>query len=996
MDSPQHTTVKSPRYISFLLGQALGVVNDNAIKMTMTAFVLSTIIREQQILYTSVIAALLPIAFLMFSPFAGYLSDRYAKNKVLLYSKVPEIFSMLFSCVALAYNSLPLLLISFFLMSSQSAFFGPAKYGILPEAFRKEDLSMANGLLNMTTNIAILMGAVLGGLLFKVFEGELMWAGVVYLCIAIAGTFFIYFAPKAQPKRPDAPLEWNVLTYLWNNFPRVSKTPHIMNTIWGITIFYALGALFMTVIPVYAKNIMGLESAASTLTLAILTVGIAIGSVLVAHLSRKRIEVGWVPYGCFALGLFSIDLALYGHTGTRTFMNFTIRSIIDIFMLGISAGFFIVPLFAQLQDKSPENEKGHYIAFSNIISFAGILAASLLAIFLSNILGMNSRNIMINIGIATIFYAIVMAITIPDQILRIIILEIVNTLYKVRAINKSNQPKRGMVVANHLSYFDPFVLGSTFEKMLSYLMFRSFYEMPGTTWIWKKLNCIPVSGGDSPEKKKESLDIAHKFIANDGVVCIFPEGKLWRTGNLLPFKGGFQKIVAGVDCQVVPVYLDGLWGSQFSYERSRFFFKKPIKFSDSVNVIFGKPLPSTVDAFTARSKVMELSAEAYRHRLKDPQPLHIQFIHVAKDHWKKTFLITEQATLTFGDVLTQALSWKSPTDIATGSKIAVYLPNDLAFIAHLALLYKGFIPVHISNASQCEKLNINYIITDDKTVEKKDNLQVFAWQSPAQNISLAFKSPKKIIKSHVVGTAHCDDELTIYASSGTTISHRNVYSNVKSFQQTFELKTDTLLVTEPIHKPFSFVANFWIPALHAQQILCVAPDSSKFKDFSDQISIVFTDNAQKHLAYINQISSQIRYFGLVTHVIDEKIIHQYREEFNIELMHMYALDACSILTLNRPDFIDEVNFNTQIGIRPGSIGLPLPEVAVRIVNIETMEDVGIEIEGTILVKGPNVAQKEKNPQLKFHDDWLITKLQGRFDEKCFIHLQHSSSSNHSD
>ncbi|BBM88193.1 MFS transporter [Candidatus Uabimicrobium amorphum] len=986
MDSPQYITVKSPRYISYLIGQAFGVANDNAIKMTMTAFVLSTIIREQQVFYTSIIAALLPIAFLMFSPFAGYLSDRYAKNKVLFYSKSPEIFAMLFSCVALYFNSLPLLLISFFFMSMQSAFFGPAKYGILPEAFHKEDLSMANGLLNMTTNIAILLGAVLGGLLFDVFEGQLVWAGVVYLVIALLGTFFVYFAPPVQPKRPDAPVEWNVITYLWKNFPKVSKTPVVMNTIWGITFFYGLGALFMTVIPVYAKNVMGLDSAAATLTLALLTVGVAIGSVLVAHLSRDNIEVGWVPYGCFALGLFAIDLACYGDTGTRTFMNFTIRSVVDLFLLGIASGFFIVPLFAQLQNKSPENEKGHYIAFSNIISFGGILAASLLAIFFSSVLGMDSSSIMITVGIVTILYSLVMAATIPDQILRIIILEIVNTLYKVRAINKKNQPKRGMVVSNHLSYFDPFVLGSTFEKMLSYLMFRSFYEMPGTTWVWKKLNCIPVSGGDSAEKKQESLDIAHKFIADDGVVCIFPEGKLWRTGNLLPFKSGFQKIVAGVDCQVVPVYLDGLWGSQFSYERGTFFFKKPIKFSDSINVIFGEPLPSTVDAFTARSKVMELSAEAYRHRLKDPQPLHIQFISVAKNNWKKTFIIGEKAHLTFGEVLTQALSWSCPTEIPAGSRVAVSLPNDTAFIVHLALLYKGLIPVHISDVVQCEKLEITHVITNEETQNSKSNLKTFSWQSPTQNVSLAFKSSKKIEKNHVVGNPHCDDEFTVYAESNTSISHRNVYSSIKSFQQTFELKTDTILATESIHKPFSFVANFWIPALQAQQIMCISPDSSKFKESSNQISIIFTDDPQKHLSYINQISSQIRYFGVVADTINEKILGQYKEDFNIDIMQMYALDTCNIVTLNRPDFIDEANFNTQIGKRPGSIGLPLPEVAIRIVDIETMEDVGMDAEGTIMVKGPNVAQKDRNPQLQFHNDWLVTKLKGHFDEKCFVHL----------
>ncbi|WP_372370963.1 MFS transporter [Candidatus Uabimicrobium sp. HlEnr_7] len=991
MDSPHHTTVKSPSFISFLLGQAFGVINDNAIKMTMTAFVLDSIVREQQVLYNSIIAALLPIAFLMFSPFAGYLSDRYAKNKVLFYAKSPEILAMLFSCVALYFSSLPLLLISFFLMSTQSAFFGPAKYGILPETFHKEDLSMANGLLNMTTNIAILLGAVLGGLLFDKFQSNLAWAGVIYFVIAVIGTFFIYFAPKVRAKKQNNPLEWNVISYLWKNFPRISKTPTIMNTIYGITFFYALGALFMSVIPVYAKNIMGLGSAAATLTLALLTVGIAIGSVLVGHLSRDSIETGWVPFACLSLGIFSLDLAWYGNTGTRTFMNFTFRSIIDLFMLGISAGFFIVPLYAQLQARSPENEKGNYIAFSNIISFTGILAASLLAIFLSSVLQMNSAKIMVTIGCCTITYAILMALTAPGLVLRIIIIEIVNTVFKVRTINKHNQPKQGIVVANHLSYFDPFILGSTFEKMLSYLMFRGFYEMPVGNWIWKKLNCIPVSGGDSSEKKQQSLDIAHKFMQNDGVVCIFPEGKIWRTGNLLPFKSGFQKIVDGVNCQVVPVYLDGLWGSVFSYERGKFIFKRPIKFSDSVNVIFGEPLPSSVDAFTARSKVMELSAEAYTHRLKDPLPLHIQFITIAKRNWKKPFITTQKTTLTFGEVLAQALSWSPTEKITQNSKIAINLPNDQAFIAHLALLYKGFVPIHIDEKDSHLVLpKLEYLITnDDSLKDKTTSTKVLSWDTPDKKVSLALKSAKNIIKNHVVGNKEkCDEEITVYSENFTSISHRNIYSSVKAFHQTFELKNETFLAIEPIHKPFSLVTNFWLPAFHAQHILCVEPTAENFNDCKHKISMLFTDSTEKHLPYINQIASQIRYFGLVTDILNENERKKYQQEFAIDIMQLFALDSCGpLVALNRPDFIDEENFNTQIGTRPGSVGLPFPEVAVRIVNLETMQDVGIDNKGTIIIKGPNVAQKSKNPHLEFRDNWLVTKLQGKFDEKCFIHLE---------
>lgn len=986
MDTPKHTTTKSPRFIAFLLGQAFGAANDNAIKVTMIVFVFSTIQKAEHIFYTSVITALLPIAFLMFSPFAGYLSDRYSKNKVLLFSKAPEILAMLIACFALYFESLPLLLVCFFLMSTQSAFFGPAKYGILPEAFRKEDLSMANGIVNMTTNVAILLGSLLGSILCIKFEGHLLWAGIIYLGLALLGTLCISFSPKVHPGNKNAPFDWNVISYLMRDYPIVAKNRTLMSTIWGITYFYALGALFLAIIPVYGKEALGLDDAVAPMMLAALTIGIAVGSLLVGHISKGFIETGWVPLGCLGLGVFSLDLAFFGHTGMRTFLNFTVRSLFDLFMLGISCGFFIVPLYTQLQNKSPENEKGRYIAFSNIISFAGILFASLLAIVLSEIFHMNAVKIIISVGIVTTIMSVIIAFTIPGMILRICIREVLGTLYKIRTINPQNQTKKGVILSNHVSFMDPFMIGATFEKMLSYMMFRSYYEIPLTGWIWRKLHCIPVSGGDSPEKKKEALDIAHFQIESGHAVCLFPEGKLWRTGNLLPFKGGFERITEGIDCEVVPTYIDGMWGSIFSYERGKHIFKIPKKFSDSINIIYGKALPSSVKAFEVRQKIQELSAEAYKHRLKNPLPLHIEFIKVAKSNYSKIFMkYAEGKTLTFGDVLNTALSFSEKLE--PGSRVGILLSNKDAIIATLAVLFKGAIPVNLENddklSEKLKTLGINKVITNDNAINEVENI---SWKVTT-NISTSFKSAKKIISKFLAGnTTECDEELTVYFTDDNkaiSISHRNVYSNIRSFHQTFELKEDTFLMKEHISKPFSFVANFWLASMYGQTI--IFPENN---EVFDEVTILFTDDVQNTASLFSK-NHKIRYFGVVSNALDKNLIQKYKDSHNINLMQLFSLPNCGpFITLNRPDFIDEANYNTQLSTREDSVGLPFPEVALRIVASDTDKCLGKEKEGVILVKGANVSNKGVNCDLSgyFIDGWFITNYRGKLDDKGFLYL----------
>ena len=273
-------TLGSFRFVAFLVAQFLGAANDNAFKVTLLLLVLATVPDESsQVLYASAAAALFPIPFLLFSPLAGSLADRFRKDRMLLFTKLPEVAAMALAAVGFASGSLTLLFGALFLMATQSAFFSPAKYGILPEIFPNERLSMANGVLELTTNLAILSGSVGGIVVYGYFKDDLVGAGWTYLAIALVGTLAIALSPQAPAGHRGARFVWDLLASARGDWMEARRISVLFYAILGIAWFGFLGSLFLTLVPIFGTNVLGLAEERAGALLAVLSVGVAVGSV---------------------------------------------------------------------------------------------------------------------------------------------------------------------------------------------------------------------------------------------------------------------------------------------------------------------------------------------------------------------------------------------------------------------------------------------------------------------------------------------------------------------------------------------------------------------------------------------------------------------------------------------------------------------------------------------------------------------------------------------
>ena len=367
----------SPRFVAYLVAQFLGALNDNAFKYTLLQFALQSVPGdEQKVAVSSLLTALFPLPWLFVSQWAGRLADRYRKDRVLVATKLPELLLMLVATLGFQTGSLPLLYAVFLLISTQSAFFSPAKYGLLPEVLGSEQLAEANGLVSMTTNMAILLGTLLGLGLFTLFSDRLACAGLAFVAIAVLGTAATFFVPVAPPGSARAPVTGNPLLRVAEDWRALHGVASLPATVLGLAYFSFLGALLLTVVPVYGVSVLGLSTDAAGSLLIPLVIGLAGGSLIAGWLSRGRVELGLVPLGALGMAFFSGHLLLAGGESQARVLGLPLVPALDFALLGVGAGVFSVPLQALLQQRSPEDRKGQLIAFSNVMANLAILGSA--------------------------------------------------------------------------------------------------------------------------------------------------------------------------------------------------------------------------------------------------------------------------------------------------------------------------------------------------------------------------------------------------------------------------------------------------------------------------------------------------------------------------------------------------------------------------------------------------------------------------------------------
>ena len=574
----------------------------------------------------SMVGALFALPFILFSMAGGYLADRFSKRSVAIGTKVAEILIMGLALLALARLEPFLMLATVFLMGAQSAFFGPTKYGLLPELLPEKKLSWGNGLIELGTFVAIVTGTIAGGWLFISFAGEQARTGVILVALAIIGTatsFRITRVPAADPTR-----KWqvNFLADLRGQLAVIRRDRVLTLAVLGNSYFFFLGALIQQyTIYAYGKDLLNLKEDQITLWLmSAVALGIGLGSFAAGHLSGNKIEYGLVPLGSLGMTVFGAFLALPGRELPGV--------ITGLALYGFFAGFFIVPIAALIQHRPDRTEKGAVIAASNLLSFVGIFLAAGVVFLLAGLFQLNPRQVFVFTTLLTLGGSIYVIFLLPDALLRFLLWLATHTLYRVRVMGRDNIPAKGgaLFVCNHLSLADAVLLQASTDRPIRFIMLKAMYE---SRWInpWARImKAIPISSELRPREMIKSLQTASEAIQNGEVVCIFAEGQITRIGQLLPFRRGFERIMKDQTAPIIPVALEGVWGSLFSFEGGKFIWKMPHRIPHPITVNYGKPLPHTATPFEVRQAVQELMAEAWPKRRDLMQPLHRAFVRTAR------------------------------------------------------------------------------------------------------------------------------------------------------------------------------------------------------------------------------------------------------------------------------------------------------------------------------------------------------------------------------
>jgi len=999
--------------------QFLGALNDNVFKLFLVYFIIA--LKGEEAAATAGVLGLVLLAtpFLLFSAVAGILADRVSKNRVIVVAKLSEVCAMSLGVAAFAMRSVPLLCVVMFMMATQSAFFGPVKYGIVPELVGRERLSKANGLLQAFTYLAIIIGTVLAPFLSQALSRNYVLATLFCVGVAVVGVVTSLPITRTPPAGSQRRASWFFLRDIWRTLRDVRRDKYLFLAVLASAYFLMLGAYMQFNLIPYGIEALGLSQEDGSYLFLFAAIGIAAGALLAGRLSGRNVELGVVPLG--AVGLTAASLAL----GGRVESLMTVRAL--VFLMGLSSGLFIVPIQAWIQFRSPPDRRGEILAASGFLSWIGVIVAAGLIHTLSNVLGLTARQGFIALGLLTLVLTVITLCILPDFVLRFICVVVTRFCYRVRTVGLGNVPTDGpaLLVCNHVSYVDALLLLATQQRRIRFMADRNVYEKRRYHVLMRLLGVIPVQFRDSPKKIIEALRDARAALDAGYLVCIFAEGAITRTGNLLAFKGGFRHIVRGAECPIVPVYLGGAWGSIFSYAHGQLMSRWPLRFPYPVTVLFGSPLPPDVSTMELREKVQELSCEYFDQKKPARRPLGEEFVKTARQNWTRPAVSdTSGKRLTFGQTLTAALGVSELIEPQLGAEphVGILLPASVGgVLANVAVSLLNRIPVNLNYtasgpafASAIEQCGIRSVLTSHRFLEKIGQLPlpsaIYIEDVLADlglNHSLkrrAFLRARFLPKRWLVSAPDFDADqvATVIFSSGSTgepkgvmLSHHNIASDIESLRMLVEPSPkDVLGAVLPFFHSFGFTATLWHPLLSGFRAV-YHPNPLE----GDKIAELVRENKASVLfatptflmAYVRRAKPEdfasLRLVIVGAEKLKPRVADMFEKRFGIRPLEGYgATELAPVATLNIPDV--EIAGARHVGVKEGSVGQPVPGVVVRIVDPDTQERLPPGEPGLMLVKGPNVMRgylnRHEETAKVLVDGWYNTGDIAKLDEDGFV------------
>lgn len=986
------------------------------------------------------------VPFILLAGWAGATSDRLSKRTVIIAAKVAEIIVMCLAILAILWGNVWMLAVVLFLSGTHSAFFSPSKYGSIPEIVGPGYIAAANGVIGLTTMIAAIVGGLIGNWLYSATTlsdpalavvlglgpGQYRWwiNAAVLLGVATLGlltSFAIHRLPAADPTR-RIPID--PFGQCLRDLRELSRYPVLLLAAIGSTYFWTLGLMTQLMIDKLAvPELVGPHGQAYVgPMLGVLTLGIGLGCSLAGVWSRGRIERGLVSLGALGITVFCIMFAFLpagvGYWNSTPY--FAACGL--LFLLGCFAGLYDVPLLSILQSESPVYERGRILAAYNFMSFTGMILGSVIYWLLGDVLGLSARQMFVCAGFVTLpVFLVILYLTAVDT-LRMIFGLLVRRIYRLQVVGLENIPATGgaIVVSNHVSWLDGMLLIYVMPRTIRMMAHAKYISAPIIRDLARKAGVIPIVPGT--KAIVQGVREARQSLEQGYLIGIFPEGGMTRTGQLRGFRPGFLKIAKGGDVPIIPVYIDGIWGSIFSYSGGRYFWKWPQLRRLQLTVYIGRPLTHVKSPWEAQLAVSLLGAQAeFARKTLDHIPPR-RFLRNAKSlRLRKKLADTTGAELRGGTLLMSVLALRRFLRrnylTADETHVGVLLPSSVGgVLANAALALDRRVAVNL-NYTLSEELNnyclklaeVRHVITSRRVMERiplKLDAELIFLEDIAPKISWpeiliaavqTWLVPAFVLERWLgLHRIDPDDPLTVVFTSGSTgrpkgvvLTQRNIGSNVAAFNQILHLRRrDVLCGILPFFHSFGYTTTLWTAlmlkplAVYHFSPLEARPIGQLCRKYKATILVATPTFLRNYLRRCEK--DDFAHLDVVitgAEKLPPELANSFQEKFGVRPWEGYGLTETSpVVSSNVPQSrIPEPWF---VSVKEGSVGRPLPGVAVKIIDLDTNEDLGVGHPGMLCVKGPNVMKgylKDPEQTAKvLRDGWFITGDVAQLDGDAFL------------
>ncbi len=1012
---------KLPQPFSWLnLTQFFGALNDNLLKLLIIFFLIAVKGPEQATAVAAKTGALFVIPFLLFSPLAGTLADKLSKTTIIRTMKAAEFGIALLGVAAFSANSEAGLYAVLFLMATQSALFGPAKYGIVPELVERQQLSKANSLLESFTYLAIILGSALAPVLVQLSHSSYRTAAFACIGFSLAGLAASWRIEKTAPADAGRKLSPLLLSELRETLSELRQDGHLQLAILGSAYFLFLGAFAQINLIPFGMQVHELSQEQSGYLFLVAALGIGLGSLLAGRLSGRNVEFGVVPIGALGLALSTCGLCLLP--------NHLPLHLALILLLGISAGLFLVPLHAFVQFRAPRAKLGRILATGSFLSWCGVLLASALAFFLSGPLGFTPADSFLALGLLTLGLTLITLWILPDFLLRFVALLVMKLGYRLQTEGAENVPSEGsaLLVSNHVSWIDALLLLATQQRRIRFIMHQEVYNTRLLQPLFRLMGVIPVAPNGSRKQLVEFIKTSRQALDDGYLVCIFAEGMITRNGMLQQFKGGLEAIVKGTEHPIIPIYIGGAWGSIFSYAHGKLVTKLPTSFPYPISIHFGAAMHAESSAAEVQQAVAELAHDYYQAQQARRTSLSELFVTTARSNWCRRALSDSGGKqLSYGQTLTGALALAKqlkPT-LADDRMIGLLLPPSVGgALANLAVPLLGKVPVNLNYtasadavSSAMEQCDIKTLITSRRFIERFPQLplpqQVIYLEELLPRIGRADKL-RALLKARLLprrlllqAPRQRGAELaTVIFSSGSTgepkgvmLSQHNIISNLEAIRTVAATAPqDNVCSALPFFHALGFTATLWLPLLsgfsasyHVNPMDAGAISKLVRKHRSTLLLTTPTFLASYLRRATSEDFASLRLVVTGAEKLKPQLADAFAEKYGLRPLEGYgATELAPLITLSLPDVdADDIQ---QPGNKTGSVGRAIPGVVLRVVDPETHQPLAAGATGLILVKGPNLmtgylSRPDKTAEA-IVAGWYITGDIGRIDTDGFLHI----------